>query len=224
LLLLASQIDRRMKFFKLCEKHGLVVECPMLNDSAVEEWVRAHAEERGKKIERAAIGEIVRRSGLHLSDVNNSLNVVISFVGNEPVIREQDVVKACADVAEEEVWTLTDAIGACDSNAALNALGKLIDMGKHPDELIGAINWIMKSAYQVAAAEKGAPTVSPFVQRKVAPIAGKLGAKKLRDALMLVTDTHFMMRSTGVDANLALELLVVKLAASRQTPAARAAG
>ena len=41
---------------------------------------------------------------------------------------------------------------------------------------------------------------------------------------MLVTDTHFMMRSTGVDANLALELLVVKLAASRQPPAAHTSG
>jgi len=73
--------------------------------------VRARAEERGKKIEYAATSEIVRRSGLHLSDVNNALNVVVSFVGDSPVIREQDVVKACADVAEEEVWTLTDAIG-----------------------------------------------------------------------------------------------------------------
>ncbi|MCX5770407.1 MAG: DNA polymerase III subunit delta [Candidatus Hydrogenedentes bacterium] len=224
LLLLASQIDRRTKFFKLCEKHGLIVECPMLSDSAVADWVRARAEERGKKIEPAATSEIVRRSGLHLSDVNNALNVVVSFVGDAPVIHEQDVVKACADVAEEEVWTLTDAIGACEPNAALTALRKLIDMGKHPDELVGAINWIMKSAYQVAAADKGAPPVSPFVKRKVEPIAAKLGAKKLRDALMLVTDTHFMMRSTGVDANLALELLVVKLAASRQTPAARATG
>ena len=222
LLLLASQIDRRTKFFKLCEKNGLVVECPMLNDSAVASWVRARAEERGKKIEPAATSEIVRRSGLHLSDVNNALNVVISFVGDEPVIREQDVVKACADVAEEEVWTLTDAIGACDPSVALGSLRKLIDMGKHPDELVGAINWIMKSAYQVAAVKKGARAVSPFIQRKVAPIAAKLGAKKLRDALMLVTDTHFMMRSTGVDANLALELLVVKLAAPRQSPAAHA--
>jgi DNA polymerase-3 subunit delta len=224
LLLLASQIDRRMKFFKLCEKHGLIVECPMLDGSAVADWVRARAEERGKKIEPAATSEIVRRSGLHLSDVNNALNVVMSYVGDEPVVREQDVVKACADVAEEEVWTLTDAIGACDPNVALNSLRKLIDMGKHPDELVGAINWIMKSAYQVAAVQKGSPTVSPFIQRKVAPIAAKLGMKKLRDALMLVTDTHFMMRSTGVDANLALELLVVKLAAPRQSPTARATG
>jgi len=224
LLLLASQIDRRMKFFKLCEKHGLIVECPMLSDSAVADFVRARAEERGKRIEPAATSEIARRSGLHLSDVNNALNVVISFVGDAPIIREQDVVKACADVAEEEVWSLTDAIGACEPNAALNALRKLIDMGKHPDELVGAINWIMKSAYQVAAVKKGAPAVSPFIRRKVEPIAAKLGIKKLRDALMLVTDTHFMMRSTGVDANLALELLVVKLATPRQPPTARAAG
>ena len=55
--------------------------------------------------------------------------------------------------------------------------------------------------------------VGPFVAKKVAPLSDKLGFKKLRDALMLCTDTQFMTRTTGVDATLAIELLVVKLAA-----------
>jgi len=215
LLMVASQIDKRTKFFKLCGKHGLVVECPMLREPEAAAWLRDRAEKAGKKIEPAAAAELIRRAGLHLSDINNSLNIAVAYVGAEPVVREQDVVKACADVAEEEVWTLTDAIADSQPGIALASLRKLIDMGKHQDELIGAINWILKSAYQAAA--PGAPSVSPFVRRKVEGLVNKLGIKKLRDALILVNDTHFMMRSTGVDENLALELLVVKLAAPRQT-------
>ena len=50
---------------------------------------------------------------------------------------------------------------------------------------------------------------------KVRPLASKLGVTKIRDAFALCTDTQFMMRNTGTNAPLALELLVVKLAASR---------
>lgn len=225
LLLLASQIDRRMKFYKLCEKNGLVVECPLLGEREVAAWVRARAEERNKKIEPGAVAELFRRAGRHLSDVNNAFNVVASYVGDAAMIREEDIVRACADVAEEEVWSLTDAIAASEPGRALAALRKLIDLGKYHDELLGTINWLLKSAYQVAgAAQSGPPAVSPFVQKKVKPLADKLGVKKLRDAFMLATDTQFMIRSTGVDANLALELLVVKLAAPRTPPARAGAG
>lgn len=214
LLLIASQIDRRTKFFKLCGKHGLVVECPMLRETEADAWLRERAQQAGKNIAPPAAAELIRRAGLHLSDINNALNIAVAYVGTEPLIREQDVVKSCADVAEEEVWTLTDAIAMSQPATALASLRKLIDMGKHQDELIGAINWVLKSAYQAAA--PGAPSISPFVSRKVQGLVNKLGIKKLRDALILVNDTHFMMRSTGVDENLALELLVVKLAAPRQ--------
>lgn len=218
LILVAGQIDKRTKFFKLCEKAGLVVECPRLNEPEVAAWVRTEVERRGLNIESGAVQEIVRRAGTFLSDVNNSLTNVINFVGNTGLIREKDVVAACADVAEEEVWSLTDAIAASQSSAALTSLRKLMDLGKHEDEILGIINWLLKSAYLVALGGTSAASISRFVAQKVRPLAEKLGVDKLRAAFALCTDTHFMIRSTGVDGALALELLVVKLAAPMPRP------
>lgn len=223
-IMVSSQVDKRTKFYKACEKNGLIVECPQLeekpdwNRCEVSDWIRAELETRDKKISRAAAQEIVRRVGNHLSDVNNALNNIATFVGNAAEIREEDVIRACADVAEEEVWALTDAIAASQPDAALLSLRKLRDMGKHEDELLGTINWLLKNAYAVAASGTGKPTLSPFVAKKVKPLADKLGIRKLRDAFALTTDTHFMIRSTGVDGALALELLVVKLAAPVRRP------
>ena len=78
--------------------------------------------------------------------------------------------------------------------------------------MIGTINWLLKSAYAVGIAE-GEPNISRFVAQKVGPLTQKLGVRKLRAAFALCTDTQFMMRTTGVDSELALELLVVKLSA-----------
>jgi len=215
MILVASQVDKRTKFYKACEQSALIVECPQLREREAAAWVRAEVAARSREIEPAAVEEIAKRAGTHLSDLNNALDVVCGFIGDATTIREEDVINACADVAEQEIWALTDAIAVSDPGAALVALRKLLDLGKHEDQIIGSINWLLKSAYAVAVARGKRPAVSPYVAEKVAPLAGKLGLKKLRDAFALCTDAHFMIRSTGVDGPLALELLVVKLAAPR---------
>jgi DNA polymerase-3 subunit delta len=222
LLLIASQVDKRTKFYRACEQAGAVVECPELTDREVWERIREETEARGKAIDQGAVEELARRAGTRLSDVLNAVNLVHGYVGDATSIREEDVIAACADVAEEVVWTLTDAIASSQMGAALGSLHKLIDMGKHGDELLGTINWLLKSAYAVALGGPAAAALSPFVVRKVAPLAKRLGIGKLRDAFVLCTDTHFMTRTTGVDSTLALELLVIKLAAPRRQPGAAA--
>lgn len=213
LLLIANKVDKRTKFYKACAKSGAIVECPAMNQGEVLQWVQGEAKARGRTIGLDAVRALVDRAGTHLSDVDNALTNVINFVGeNDAPITAEDVNTACADVAEEEIWALTDAIAASRPGEALTALRRLSDLGKHPDEIIGTINWLLKSAYAVAIAP-GEPNISRFVAQKVTPLTQKLGTAKLRSAFALCTDTQFMMRSTGVDSGLALELLVVKLAA-----------
>ncbi len=221
LMLVTSQIDKRKKFYKACEKIGAVVECPQLDDRELSAWIRAEAENRGKTIDPNAIQEILRRSGNHLSDCFNAINLVATYLGEAQNISVQDVVMACADVAEESIWALTDAIAASNTEKALRALRQLIDFGKSPDELMGLINWLLETAYQ-ASPETKLSVKSKFVADKVLPLANKLGLAKLKAAFALCTETHFLMRSTGVDKNLALEMLVIKLAFAKSAkPPAR---
>lgn len=213
LLLLSNKVDKRTKFYKACGKAGVIVECPSLTEQDAMKWVRDQTKERSKTIDGDAVRVLVDRTGTHLSDVDNALTLVMNYLGEtEPHITAEAVGIACADVAEEEIWALTDAIAASRAGEALDALRRLTDLGKHPDEIIGTINWLLKSAYAVAIAD-GQPNISRFVAQKVQPLTQKLGVTKLRAAFALCTDTQFMMRNTGVDSGLALDLLVVKLAA-----------
>lgn len=213
LIFLANKVDKRTKFYKACDKVGEIIECPTLSDGEVAQWIQAEAKKQDKTISGQAVRALLDRTGNHLSDVQNALSLVMNFVGQERQgIKPEDVEDACTDVTEEEIWALTDAIASSRSGDALAALRRLTELGKHPDEMIGTINWLLKSAYAVAIAE-GEPNISRFVADKVRPLTQKLGVLKLRRAFALCTDTQFMMRNTGVDSELALELLVVKLAA-----------
>jgi len=222
LLLVAPRIDKRLKLFKLCEKHGTVVECPEMGEREASAWARSEAQLRGKKLSPSAAELLVSRSGNKLSDVLNAVTLVCNYVGEETNIQEIDVYAACADVAEEEVWTLTDAIAMSDTNKALQTLRAILDLNTSEFEVLGTITWLIKTAY--FAATHNTTRVKPFLANKVRPLVDKLGLEKIRDAFGLCMNTEVMLRSTGVDRALALELLVIKLAAPRsRARAARSA-
>jgi DNA polymerase-3 subunit delta len=222
LVLVAAQIDRRKRFFKACEKGAVVVECPQLDEPAMKQWVRGEAKSRKVDIDGAAVSELMDRAGNRLSDVQNALSLVVAYVGNAGVITAADVRAACADVAEETVWALTDAIAASDTRTALTALHQLIALNRAPDEILGTVNWLVENAYR-AMPETQAPAPKPFVANKVGKLGQALGLPKLKQAMALCTRTNFSMRETGVDRNLALEMLVIKLSAggtAKKRPAA----
>jgi DNA polymerase-3 subunit delta len=218
LALVASRIDKRQALYKACEKSGAVVECPEMQREEALRWVVRQLEAQGKRIAPAAVQQLVERTSTRADDLRNALNLVRNYVGDRESIEEQDVVTACADTAEEQVWALTDAVAASDMGEAIRVLREILAMGKSEFEVMGSINWLLRSAYAVADNQRG--QVKPFVARKVAPLAHKLGVEKLRDAFSLCMDTEVMFRTTGVDRSLALELLVVKLAAPRSRRAA----
>ncbi len=214
MMLVASRIDRRLKLFKACAKSGEIVECPQLKEREAMQWARTEIENRGKNVEDDALRELIDRAGTHLSDVANAINLVCSYVGNEPTVTAADVATSCADVAEEEIWSLTDAIASSDTAKAVRVLREILDLGKNEFEILGSINWLLKTAYFAAAPASN--RLKPFLAQKVRPLANKLGKEKFRDAFALCMDTEILLRSTGVDRTLALELLVVKLAAPRK--------
>jgi DNA polymerase-3 subunit delta len=220
LLLVAPKADKRKAFYKAVDKAGGVVECPQLSDDDLVKWIRREAKIAECEITPGAAQELVGRAGSRLGDVRNALNLLVTYVGDEKRITEDDVIHATADVAEETVWALTDAIAASDPDKALGVLYELLDLGKSPDEIMGIINWLLESAYR-AAPESQATLQSKFVARKVSPLVQKLGLEKLKRAFSLCTETHFMIRSTGVDKMLALELLVIKLSSPRKRRVAR---
>ncbi len=210
LILVAAEVDRRTKLFRAYEKAAVLVECPEMRAHDAIEWATQEIHKRGKTIDREAAERLVDRTGARLGDVANAVTLVCNYVGDAPAVAIADIEAACADVSEEEVWALTDAIAHSNTDKAVRVLRNLLDTGRNEFEVLGTINWLLKTAYMAALPKSG--RIKPFLADKVLPLANKLGQEKFRDAFSLLMDTEIMFRSTGVDRSLALELLVIKLA------------
>ncbi len=225
LVMVAAAVDRRKRFWKTCaEKSVCLVECPQLADAELRRWIAERAAARGRRLSADAVSEVIERAGNRLNDVDNALNILFAHAGSEKAaLTDADVRAACADVAEETVWTLTDASAESDADKALHALHQLLAMNKAPEEILGTVNWLLESAYR-ALPETAAPAPKPFVKKKVEPLAAVLGLEKLQAAMALCTRTNFMMRDSGISRDLAMEMLVIKLvqgAAVRRAAARR---
>ncbi|MBN2309066.1 MAG: DNA polymerase III subunit delta [Candidatus Hydrogenedentes bacterium] len=215
LVFVAKRVDKRSRFYKACKKSGVIVECPAVRERDAATWAQKEATARGKRMDGSVAGYLIRRTGTHLGDVVNAVSVLCDYVGDRDAILEDDIAAACADVAEEQIWALTDAIAASEMGDAVRALRALLDLGKNEFEILGSINWLLKTAYTLTGPPEDARGVNPYVAGKVRPLAKKLGREKVRDAFSLCMEAELRLRSTGVNRALALELLVVKLAAPR---------
>ncbi len=215
LVMISERLDRRLKLFKAADKQGYLVPSPELRENEVRLWINAAFEERAKKAHPDAVNAIVERAGTKLSGVNNAIELTAGYVGERADISEEDVIAATADVAEEEIWALTDAIAESRMGDAVRILRELFALNKSEFEILGSVNWLIRTAYDVSVAPPNSGFLRQFTARKCKPLADKFGPKKLGDAFALLTETDFMLRSTGTDRSLALELLVIKLAAPR---------
>jgi DNA polymerase III subunit delta len=215
LMLVAPAANKQKQLYKACEKHGVVVESPQLDDKSYATWIRGQVSQNGNKISAEAVALLMDRVGGKMSDMHNAINLVCNFAGADNPVKEEHILAASADVAEATVWALTDAIAASNPESALKALHELLAMNKSPDEILGTFNWLLESAYR-AHPDTPLKLGKPFLERKVTPLAKKFTVSRLGAAMGLCTKTHFALRTTGADAHLLLELLTIKLAAARR--------
>ncbi len=210
LICLAETTDARKPLFKAFEARKGIIECPALNANELKEWIRGYLSNKKKRISPEALEEFVARCGTKLSDVQNALTLLLGFVGDKEAITIKDVLESCADVAEESIWSLTDAIALGNMKGSWLILNDLLRQGKEPPEIVGVLHWLLENAYKTTEISEEKPR-SSFVAKKVAPLAKRFGVKKLVSAMNLCNETTYSMRETGMDERTALELLVLKL-------------
>ena len=208
LILLAPAADKRKRLYKAFEKNGIIVECPQLDDRALENWIRKNLSDLNITIDSQAIATLIGRIGSRLSDMKNALNLLVSYVSGRNKITETDVLAACVLQNPRSGRSQTPLPNQIRAHP--RGIARAGSMNIVPDEIIGTINWLLETAYR-AHAETKLTVTQEYVPKRVAPLAKKFTLKRLQEALALCTRTQFALRSTGTNPNLLLEVLVIKL-------------
>ena len=211
LVVTATSIDRREKWVRAFVEAGALVECEAPQGRrALVDFVRREATRLAIRIEPAAAERLAELVGPELLRLRGELEKSALLAGRGNTVTLDHVCRAVADLADEPVWELTDAIGDGRTGDALAGLSRLLAAGGAPPVVLGALAAHFRRLLRLrTGGTVGGP---PFVRRKLEDQARRYAPARLLACLRAIHETDETLKGQGgLDAQLALERLVIGL-------------
>lgn len=214
LVVTAGPVDRRLAWVKAFGvEPAALIECePPKQARDLLAFVRREAKRIGAKIESEAAETLVERVGPQLLRLRSEIEKAALLAGAGQSITRAHVGVGVADLAEEPIWDLTDAIGEGRSADAVRVLANLLAAGAAPPVVLGALASQLRKLLRARTGGKLAG--HPFAVRKLESHARRFPAARLLAGLHAIHETDEALKGQGALApDLALERLVLNLSA-----------
>jgi DNA polymerase-3 subunit delta len=178
-------LDRRRRVIQLLLKVAHVVDCGTIESAAdAQRWVKARAAREKVPLDPAAVNELVARAGLDVARLRAGFDRLMIYAMGQSTITADDVRQAVSAGPEAQSdWGIANAIQRNDVREALRELGLAFESGDVAVKILGQIR---------IAAEK-------------------LSGPRLRPAMDALFRTDIALKSSGGDARILLERLVVEM-------------
>ena len=189
LVFVCGAMDARRRVIKLLLKVAHVIDCGTIeNESDAQQWVKARAAREKVNLEPSAVSELVARAGVDLARLRGGFDRVVLYAMGQSAITADDVRQAVSAGPEAQAdWGIANAIQRNDVREALRELGLAFESGDVAVKILGQIR---------IAAEK-------------------LPSPRLRPAMNALLRTDVALKSSGGDARILLERLVVEMCVRR---------
>jgi DNA polymerase-3 subunit delta len=127
LILLCDSLPRNTRLFRILQEHGGIVACEAPKGRAVVEWIVTRAREaHGKRLDQQTAERLRDRLGDDLGLLDAELSKLATYIAQRDTITVDDVADLTADVREEKVFAVTDAITSGDAAGALRAWERVV--------------------------------------------------------------------------------------------------
>jgi DNA polymerase-3 subunit delta len=204
-------IDRRLAWVRAFG--DALVDCePPRRANELAAFVRAEAKRRELTIGAGVAEALVERVGASLLGLRTELEKAALLAGPGAAVEKRHVLESVADLAEEPVWDLTDAIGEGRAADALGVLAKVLAGGAAAPMVLGTLAGHFRKLVRV---RDGAPVAgAPFVRQKLEAQARRYAPGRLLVCLHAIHETDEALKGKGgLPHELALERLVLSLSA-----------
>jgi DNA polymerase-3 subunit delta len=181
----AGGLDKRRRVVTKLIKHATVVDCGGLDDAGdAQRWVRTQLKERGLAMDADAVRLLVARAGADLSRLRADFDRVSLYASGQASIGRSDVEAVVGLAVSQDDWAVARAIEQGAADVALRELALALDAGAAPLMVLGQLGWVART---------------------------KLSAPRIPGAVEALYRTDLALKSSGGDARMFLERLVIEL-------------
>ncbi len=209
LVVATAKADARAKWVKAFGEARVECAAPR-REKELTAFAREEAKAQGVRLEKGAAELLAERVGPQLLMMRQEIAKAGLLAGPGATIGRSHVAAGTADVSEEPIWDLTDAIGEGRTPDALALLGKLLAAGSPPIVVLGALASHFRRLTRIRnGGSVGGP---PFIQRKLQSQAARYGPRQLLSCVSAIHRTDLALKGEGsLKPEMALERLVLGL-------------
>ncbi len=217
-----GKTDQRKLFFKSLKKYGQVVDCAHPSYRDCLNWLKRQAKACGYELAPKAAEHLLEVGGRNLRFLDNELNKVITFAGEQKSIRLEDIEAVMGRRPSYPVFQLTDALRQKQLKKVLRILNQLLNENNHPLLILSMIaNQLRKIAQAKELLSKGLPAaqigqrigILPFLRKDFVEQADNYTLKQLKHALGSLLETDIKLKSSAQTPHILLEALFIDLCA-----------
>ncbi|MCX6796114.1 MAG: DNA polymerase III subunit delta [Candidatus Falkowbacteria bacterium] len=213
------------KLFKFLSEQKYAQNFRKLSNTETANWIKKEAQARGGKIKSPAVSLLASMFSGDLWQLNQELNKLINYKqaqflsAGEATISEQDVELLCRGNIDENIFALTDAIGAKNKALALQLLEKEIEAGAAETYLLIMVIRQFKILLQVKEAVANGMSsrkiinqlhLHPFVVQKCLAQVNSFSLNLLKNIFSSLIEIDKKIKTGQTDFKTALSLLLLK--------------
>jgi DNA polymerase-3 subunit delta len=191
----------------------------LLSNSQLSSWIQNEVKERGGKIERSAVEELIAKVGTDLWQMDSEIEKLINYVRGQ-IITTKHVGEFVKSKYDENIFHLTDALGQKNKEQALRLVRDQLAIGTEPLQLLSKFIWQFRNLLLVSemlSANKTQKEISdtlklhPFVIQKTIPQARRFSHEQLGFIYQKLVDIDFDLKNSQVKPELLFDLMVMEV-------------
>lgn len=190
----------------------------------LDEFVNDAFRKKGKRIAPDAKNLLLERAGSDLRDIENAVERICLYIGEQATVGIEDVELLTVPLAEQDVFEFVDAVADRRRDRALYLFNRLMRQGESPQRLLGLLLRQFRLISRVKALSlnhdygeiAGRVGVPPFVVSKCARQAKRFSPERLRGLFGEFRRTEVELHSTRYlpekeYQESVIEMLIVKI-------------
>ena len=225
-LIVYGDIDKRKSLVKKVSKNGVVFNCDKLSDMDLFKWVKKKFETNKVIIDNAQVMYFIDQEGYRdknsektLSDLENEINKISSFVGKENKVTNDIIDQLSQKKVENDIFKLIDYVGQKNSSDAMKILSDMLYEGESVFGIFSMIARQFKVIMQVRQLQLQGHSskniadrlkLHPFVVGKALKQTKNFSDEIIIDILNAILESDFKIKNGLVRDTLAIEMLISK--------------
>jgi len=220
LVFVAGKVDKRSALYKGIKDYGKIDEYSRFSRSEYLSWINRKFFEQGKKASYKVANLILNSAGQDLNKLEQEIEKVSLYLGEQKEVREEDVNLLIEKTAEDRVFDLVDALGRREKAKALEIANRLLKAGESPVFLLNMIirqfRLLLRTKALLKRSVRGAEMaktlrVLPFVASKMEDQGRRFTEEEIVRIYELLLEADVSLKTSSRQPHIALDILINKI-------------